>query len=603
MRNNIHTFGLILGSKQFMQEKEVQKKIDFKVLGKVIAMAMPYKKLFYTCIGLAIVLAPLGSILPKIVQTIVDDYIIQFNLNGLLWMCMLFLVVLILNVVLRYIFLLLLSQLGQNILKDLRVKVFGHITNLKLRYFDQTPIGTSVTRTISDISAINEVFTQGVITIVADLLAVVTVLCVMFYTSWRLTLISLLTMPLLIVATYIFSNKVKGSYERVRSNLARMNAFLQERITGMRIVQIFNAEKQEMDKFKTINRDYTKANLDSVLYYSIFFPVVELISAISLALMVWLGARAYLHDSVTFGALVAFPLYLDLLFRPVRLAADKFNTLQMGLVAAERVFKLVESNEIIPNHGKLIKDNIDGEIEFKDVSFAYDDSNYVLHEVNFNLRPGETMAVVGSTGSGKTTLINIMNRFYDIQSGEILLDGVNIKDYELLHLRKRIAIVLQDVFLFDGTVYENIILKDNTISLEKVIEDSKKIGAHEFIMRLPGNYHYKITERGSNLSVGQRQLISFVRALVIDPDILVLDEATSSIDTETEMVIQHAIEKLIEKRSSIIIAHRLSTIRHVDNILVMDGGRAIEFGPHVELLSKPDGRYKELFEMQYAAMM
>lgn len=585
-----------------MQGEVKQKKLDFNVLGKVIAMAMPYKKLFYTCIFLAIVLAPLGSILPYIVQTIVDNYIIKFDFTGLIWMCIVFLVVLIFNVVLRYFFLLLLSQLGQNVLKDLRVKVFGHITNLRLRYFDQTPIGTSVTRTISDISAINEVFTQGVITIVADLLAVITVLCVMFYTSWRLTVISLLTLPLLIIATYIFSKKVKDSYERVRSNLAKMNAFLQERITGMRIVQIFNAEKQEMDKFKTINKDYTTANLDSVLYYSIFFPVVELISAISLALMVWLGAKAYLHESVTFGALVAFPLYLDLLFRPVRLAADKFNTLQMGLVAAERVFKLIESKEVIPNTGKLIKGNLNGKVDFQNVHFAYDEENYVLHDVSFHLKAGETMAVVGSTGSGKSTIINIMNRFYDIQKGEILLDDVNIKDYELNQLRKRIAIVLQDVFLFDGTVYENITLKDGSISLEKVVEDSKKIGAHEFIERLPGGYQYKITERGSNLSVGQRQLISFVRALVIDPDILVLDEATSSIDTETELVIQHAIETLIEKRTSIIIAHRLSTIRHVDNIMVMDNGRIVEFGPHQELLENEKGRYKELFEMQYAAM-
>ena len=586
-----------------MQEKENQKKIDFTVLNKVIAMAMPYKRLFYTCIGLAIILAPLGSIMPFIVQTIVDKYIVKFDLKGLIWMCGLFLIVLILNVVLRYFFLYLLSQLGQNVLKDLRVKVFGHITNLRLRYFDQTPIGTSVTRTISDISAINEVFTQGVITIVADLLAVVTVLGVMFYTSWRLTVISLLTLPLLIIATYIFSKKVKDSYERVRSNLAKMNAFLQERITGMRILQIFNAEKQEMEKFKTINRDYTTANLDSVLYYSIFFPVVELISAISLALMVWLGAKAYLHESVTFGALVAFPLYLDLLFRPVRLAADKFNTLQMGLVAAERVFKLIESKEVISNDGQIIKEKLKGEVEFKNVHFAYDDENYVLHDVNFKLKEGSSMAVVGSTGSGKTTIINIMNRFYDIQKGDILLDGINIKEYELQSIRKRIAIVLQDVFLFDGTVYENITLKDESISLEKVIEDSKKIGAHAFIEKLPGGYNYKITERGSNLSVGQRQLISFVRALVINPDILVLDEATSSIDTETELVIQHAIETLMEKRSSIIIAHRLSTIRHVDNILVMDNGRVVEYGPHHQLLNNEEGRYKELFEMQYAAVM
>ncbi|MBK8701135.1 MAG: ABC transporter ATP-binding protein [Saprospiraceae bacterium] len=578
------------------------KKVNFRVLSKVIAMAMPYKSLFITCIVLAILLAPVSSVLPHIVKTIVDEYIVSADFQGLLWMCGLYFAVLLVNVIMRYYFMFFLAELGQKVLKDLRVKVFSHIVNLRLRYFDQTPIGTSTTRTISDISAINEVFTQGVITILADFLAVLTVLGIMFYTSWRLTLISLLTLPFLVLATYIFSKKVKDSYERVRSNVAKMNAFLQERITGMRIVQIFNAEKQEMEKFRKINRDYTSANLDSVLYYSIFFPVVELISAISLALMVWIGARAFLDDSVSFGALVAFPLYLDLLFRPVRMAADKFNTLQMGLVAAERVFRLIESDEVIPNEGSLKVDHLKGKVEFKNVSFAYDSENYVLHDLNFTIEPGQTMALVGSTGSGKSTIINIMNRFYDIQSGQILLDDKDIKTYELGGLRKRIAIVLQDVFLFDGSIYENITLRDTNISLDKVREAAITIGAHEYIEKLPGGYDFMVTERGNNLSVGQRQLISFVRALVVDPDILILDEATSSIDTETELVIQHAIEKLIEKRSSIIIAHRLSTIRHADFILVMDQGRAVEFGSHEALLEKEDGRYRELYDMQYAIM-
>lgn len=582
--------------------QQTKQKLNFSVLWKVIAMARPYNRLFVTCLVLAVILAPISSFLPYIVKNIVDHHIVAGDLNGLLMMCGLFFLVLIANVVMRYFFMYLLAELGQNVLRDLRVKVFNHITQLRLRYFDQTPIGTSTTRTINDISAINEVFTQGVITILADLLAVLTVLGIMFYTSWRLTLISLATLPLLVWATYIFSQKVKDSYERVRSNVARMNAFLQERITGMRIVQIFNAEKQEAEKFRVINRDYTSANLDSVLYYSIFFPVVELISAISLALMVWIGAGSYLEDKVSFGALVAFPLYLDLLFRPVRMAADKFNTLQMGLVAAERVFKLIESDEIIPNQGKLVKDHLKGKVEFKKVSFAYDEENYILHDLDFAIQPGQTMALVGSTGSGKSTIINIMNRFYDIQKGQILLDDVDIRDYELNALRQRIAIVLQDVFLFDGTVYENITLKDTSISLEKVQEAAKIIGADEYINKLPNGYHFMVTERGSNLSVGQRQLISFVRALVIDPDILILDEATSSIDTETELVIQHAIEKLIEKRSSIIIAHRLSTIRHADFILVMDQGKAVEAGSHEELIEKPGGRYKELYDMQYASL-
>jgi ATP-binding cassette, subfamily B, multidrug efflux pump len=581
-----------------MEQK--QKKIDFKVLSKVIAMAMPHKKLFYLCITLALLLAPISSILPYIVKSIVDDYIMLEKFDGLPMMCGVFLVVLMLNVVMRYYFLYYLADLGQRILKDLRIKVFKHITDLRLRYFDQTPIGTSTTRTINDISSINEVFTQGVVTIVADFLSLITVIAVMFYTSPKLTLISLLTLPLMVVATYIFSKKVKDSYERVRSALATMNSFLQERITGMRIVQIFNAENQEAQKFKNINRNYTSANLDSVLYYSIFFPVVELISAISLALMVWIGAKAYLDESVTFGALVAFPLYIDLMFRPVRMAADKFNTLQMGLVAAERVFKLIESDEVIPNEGTVIKERLTGGVEFKKVNFAYDEENFVLHDVDFKINPGQTMAVVGSTGSGKTTLINIMNRFYDIQSGSILLDDIDIKEYELNALRKRIAIVLQDVFLFDGTVFENITLRDDSITLESVKAAAKNIGADLYIEKFPNQYDFQITERGNNLSVGQRQLISFVRALVINPDILILDEATSSIDAETESVIQHAIEKLIEKRTSIIIAHRLSTIRNADIILVMDQGKVVEMGTHDDLLNVIDGRYKELHDLQYS---
>jgi ATP-binding cassette subfamily B protein len=579
---------------------EQKQNFDLKLLKRIISTAMPYKTLFYKCIILGILLAPISTISPYIVKTMVDDHILKGDMSGLLWMSGLFLFVLLLNVFMRYTFIYATADLGQSVIKDLRVKVFKHITSLRLRYFDTTPIGSTTTRTINDISAINEVFTQGVITIVADLLAVVAVVALMLYTSKLLTVISLLTLPLLLIATYIFKEKVRDSYQKVRTHLSTMNSFLQERISGMKVIQIFNAEKQELDKFKKINRDYTSANLQSVFYYAVFFPVVELISAISLALMVWLGAKAYIQDYVSFGALVAFPLYLDLLFRPVRMAADKFNTLQMGMVAAERVFKVLDTDEKIPNTGTISPEKVNGDVRFENVWFAYDEENFVIKNVSFDLQAGETLAIVGSTGSGKSTIINILNRFYDIQKGKISLDGNNIKDYELSALRTRISIVLQDVFLFHGSVFDNITLRETTISKEDVIKASKTIGAHPFITQLPGGYDFMITERGNNISVGQRQLISFVRAMVYNPNILILDEATSSIDNETEMVIQHAIEKLIEKRTSIIIAHRLSTIRHAQNILVMDQGQVVEYGHHDQLIQIENGKYKELYELQFA---
>ena len=575
-------------------------KIDYYLLMRVLGMAKPYRLMFAAAGLLAVVLAPLATMRPYLVKVMVDDYIFKYDIPGLTNMAILFCCVLLVEVFLRYLFIYSSSWLGQMVIRDLRIRVFNHITSLRLSYFDRTPIGTSTTRTINDIETINTVFSQGVITIVADILTLFAVFGIMLYTSWKLTLVCLTVLPFLIIASYIFKEKVKAAYQIVRTQISQMNAFLQERITGMRIVQIFNAEKREMAKFKAINQEYTEANLNSIFYYAIFFPVVEIISAAALGIMVWYGARdALLDGGVTLGALVAFPIYLSMLFRPIRMLADKFNTLQMGLVAAERVFDILDKKDLIPNEGKLQAKQLEGHIQFEQVSFAYTAKDYVLRDVNFNIKPGETLAIVGSTGSGKTTLINILNRFYEVKEGQILIDGQNIKNYELQSLRNRLAMVLQDVFLFSGTVLENITLRDHSISREKVIESAKLIGAHEFIEKLPGAYGYKVMERGATLSMGQRQLISFVRALVFDPDILILDEATSSIDTETEAVIQYAIEKLISKRTSIIIAHRLSTIRHADNIMVMEQGRVAEFGPHQQLLEIEGGHYKELYEMQF----
>ena len=574
-------------------------KIDIYLLWRVLAQAKPYKLIFALSGFLAVILGPISILRPKLVEVMVDDYIFKNDIPGMTRITLFLVFILIVETILRYIFIYATSWLGQAVVRDLRTKVFKHIINLRLRYFDTTPIGTSTTRTINDIETINTVFSQGAITIIADILTLVAVLAVMFYTSWQLTLICLTTMPFLIVASYIFKEKVKVSFQKVRTQIQRMNSFLQERISGMRIVQIFNAEKQEAEKFRTINRDYTKANLDSILYYAVFFPVVEIISAASLGLMVWWGARGVIDGVVTLGALVAFPLYLDMLFRPIRMLADKFNTLQMGLVASERVFQLLDKDEFIENKGKIVAEKLSGRVEFKNVRFAYNEVDEVLKNVNFNIEPYQTLAIVGSTGSGKSTIINLLNRFYDIQSGHILIDGADIRDYELHSLRSRLAIVLQDVFLFSGTVLENITLRDQEISREQVIAAAKLIGAHEFIEKLPGGYDYQVMERGATLSMGQRQLISFVRALVFNPDILILDEATSSIDPETESVIQHAIEKLIEKRTSIIIAHRLSTIRHANSILVLSKGEVQEFGSHEELLQNEDGHYRQLYEMQF----
>ena len=564
-------------------------------------MVKPYKGTFYFTAALTVVLAPLAIARPKLLQMMVDDYVFQGDIKGMTLLAVAIFGVLVLEVVLRYLFLYYADWLGQATIRDLRIRVFNHITRLNLSYFDKTPIGQSTTRTINDIEAINTIFAEGSITILADLLTLLAVMAMMFYTSWKLTLVVLCVFPLLIWGSYQFKESVRKSYEKVRNHISTMNAYLQERITGMRIVQIFNAEAREAEKFRQINRDYTAANLRSILAYAIFFPVVDIISALSLGLMVWYGARGVLSDEVTIGTMVAFPLYISMLYRPIRMLADKFNTLQMGLIAAERVFKLLENKDTVRNTGTRLPAKSQGEVEFENVWFSYSGNadEAVLKNVSFHIKPGDTLAIVGSTGSGKTTIISLLNRFYEIQSGSIKIDGHDLHDYEVYALRRRIAVVLQDVFLFSGTVLENITLRDTGISEEEVVKAAKMIGAHEFIEKLPGGYHYQVRERGATLSMGQRQLISFVRALVFDPEILILDEATSSIDPETERVIQFAIERLIAKRTSIIIAHRLSTIRHATNILVLEKGEVKEFGPQDELMAIEGGRYRELYEKQF----
>ena len=577
--------------------------MDWAVLLRVIALARPYKKVFISAALLTIFQAALSAIRPKLIQLMVDRHLLTGVLDGLGFLLFLSVFFILIQAIFRYYFIYSTWWLGQSVVRDLRKRVFDHLIHLRLTYFDKTPIGTSTTRTINDIETLNRVFSNGLITIIADILSVLAVLGMMFYTSWKLTLICLMTMPLLILATYIFKEKVKKAFQRVRAQIAIMNAYLQERITGMRIIQLFNVEVAEMKKFREINRKYTAANLDSVTYYATFFPVVEIISAISLGLMIWWGAQDALRDGgVTLGAIVAFPIYLNMLFRPIRMLADKFNTIQMGLVASERVFNLLDFDDKIPNDGTLIPKKFKGDVRFEKVWFSYDEkdkSNYVLKDISFEVNAGESLAIVGRTGSGKTTIINILNRFYPLTEGKILIDEVDIKDYDLFALRKRIAVVLQDVFLFSGTVLQNITMYDEQISREKVIAAAQMIGAHEFIMKLPGGYDYKVMERGATLSMGQRQLISFIRALVFDPDILILDEATSSIDPESEAVIQYAIEKLIYKRTSFIIAHRLSTIQHVDKVAVLDKGKLVEIGAPDDLLQNPDSHYKQLYEMQF----
>jgi ATP-binding cassette subfamily B protein len=500
----------------------------------------------------------------------------------------------VLETMFRFCFTYGMSWLGQQVIRDLRNKVYQKIMYWEMRQFDKTPIGTLTTRTINDIESINDIFSDGLIPIIADFLTIVVTLATMFFINWELTLICLIPFPIMIVATYFFKESVNKSFVQVRNAVAALNAFVQEHISGMQVVQAFAAEEKEMKKFDAINERHKNANIKAIFAYSVFFPVVEVVLALSIGLIVWWVAG----QSLDAGMLVAFILFLNQIFRPLRMIADKFNVLQMGMVAAERVFKILDNEDITVDQGQYAPAQIQGAIEFKNVQFAYQAPNWILNELNFIVAAGETVALVGPTGSGKTSIISILNRLYPYQAGQILLDGVLIEDYELDRLRASIGVVLQDVFLFSGSVYDNITLRNPSIRPEQVEEAAKMIGMHDFIMQLPGGYQYHVMERGATLSLGQRQLLSFIRALLYNPSILILDEATSSIDTESEQLIEKAIETLIQGRTSIVIAHRLSTIRKADQILVLEHGKIIEKGTHQHLMEQ-GGFYKALNEMQF----
>ncbi len=581
-----------------MSEKS-GKAFDLDILGRVLKYVRPYRTRFLVTFVLTIVIAAVSPLRPILIQYAFDHYIVIPDPDGLLVMTLIIIGVLLLEGVLYYFYTYSANWLGQTVIKDLRLEIYRHINGLKLRFFDKTAIGTLVTRVVSDIETIADIFSNGILVIFGDILKVITVVAVMFWVDWQLALISLSTIPVLLIATWIFKNGIRSSFQDVRTQVARLNAFLQEHITGMHIVQIFNREEKEMERFKEINAQHRDAHIRSVWYFSIFLPVVEILSSTSLGLLVWWGGHQVMEQTTTVGELVAFILYIHMLFRPIRELADKFNTLQMGVVSSERVFKILDTTEHIEDNGAITDRVLKGKIEFDHVWFAYSEDEYVLKDVTFGVEVGETLALVGATGSGKTSIINLLSRFYEYNKGEIRVDGENIRNYTKEHLRRNIAVVLQDVFLFSDTIYRNITLGDDSISLETVIQAAKDFGVHDFISELPGGYQYNVMERGAMLSVGQRQLISFIRAYVHDPTILVLDEATSSIDTESEDIIQKALTKLMEGRTSIVIAHRLATIQNADKILVLEKGRVLEMGTHQQLLEN-EGHYRTLFELQFS---
>ena len=578
---------------------DTRKKSSFNVqqLKRVLRFAQPYKRQFYGSIAMAVILALFTPIRPLLIQYTVDHHIALKNYNWVIYITIFQIGFLLLETALRFFFSYITSWLGQSVVRDMRNKVYEKVLRLNLRQFDKTPIGTLTTRTVDDIERINDIFADGLIPIIADLLSIICVVAVMFWTDWQLSLICLIPFPILIAATYFFKESVNKSFHAVRNAVSHLNAFVQEHLTGMAIVQAFAAEERESAKFRTINKEHRDANIKAIFAYSVFFPIVEIVLASSIGLIVWFGSK----QQVNAGLIMSFILFINLLFRPLRIIADKFNVLQMGVIASERVFTVLDNPDFAKNDGKHAPSSVAGKIDFQHVTFGYTPDHPVLKNVSFSVRPGETVAIVGHTGSGKTTIISLLNRLYLINEGKILLDGVAVEEWDLDALRSHIGVVLQDVFLFAGSVLDNITLRNENISRERVEQAAKLIGMHDFILSLPGGYDYAVMERGATLSLGQRQLLSFIRALLYNPAVLILDEATSSIDTESESLIEGAIDKLIAGRTSIVIAHRLSTIQRADQIIVLDGGEVKEIGTHADLLQN-SGFYASLYNMQFGLL-
>tara|TARA_R110001592_G_scaffold105579_3_gene296929 strand:- start:217296 stop:219071 length:1776 start_codon:yes stop_codon:yes gene_type:complete len=571
--------------------------IDTKVLKKLYSFVTPYKQRFYILVSLTLLLAVLAPTRPLLIQMAIDDYVTLGDAPGLLKMMYLLIGLLVLHALVQFGHTYLSGWIGQVIIRDIRVKLYKHLLKMRLKYFDNTPIGRLVTRNISDVETLSDVFSQGLAEIIGDLLQLVAILAVMFWVDWKLTLVSLCTLPLLIISTYIFKEKVKVSFNDVRNAVSNLNSFLQEHITGMNIIQVFNREQREYQKFQSINKEHRKAHLKSVMYYSIYYPVSEIIQAMGIGMVVWYGATGVFDMEIKVGVLISFIMYLQLFFRPIRMIADRFNTLQMGVVSSSRIFSILENNDQIPDEGNIWPERVKGDIAFDKVWFAYNEEEWVLKDICFEVKHGTTVALVGATGAGKSSVINLISRFYDINKGSITIDGSPVKDYDLATLRKHVGVVLQDVFLFSDTIFHNITLGNPDITKEQVLYAAELVGARRFIERLPGGLEYDVKERGGTLSVGQRQLISFVRAMVYNPEIIILDEATSSVDTETEELIQGAIEKMMQGRTSIIIAHRLSTIQKADKIIVLNKGEIVEQGTH-DVLLKKEGYYSQLHQMQ-----